>query len=105
MKAKFQTKVLKAVHSIKKKKNSLKNNTLYGLLLGLASVSAMFLMTGVVYYRNEVRINDEGVITRTFTMYDTLEEILNEQNVVLGQFDRVDFAGINEREGDIVIHL
>lgn len=104
MKAKFQTKVLKAVHSIKKKKNSLKNNTLYGLLLGLASVSAMFLMTGVVYYRNEVRINDEGVITRTFTMYDTLEEILNEQNVVLGQFDRVDFAGINEREGDIVIH-
>ncbi|MCM1299099.1 MAG: ubiquitin-like domain-containing protein [Firmicutes bacterium] len=104
MKSKFQTNVLKAVHSIKKKKNSLKNNTLYGLLLGLASVSIMFLMTGVVYYRNEVRINDEGVLTRTFTMYDSLDEILKEQNIVIGQFDRVDFGGISDGEGDIFIH-
>lgn len=104
MKAKFQTKVLKVIHSIKKKKNSLKNNTVYGLLLGLASVSAMFLMTGVVYYRNEIRIEDGGVIKRTFTMHDTAEEILKEQDISVGQFDRVDFEGITDREGDIVIH-
>ncbi len=104
MKAKFQTKVLKLIHSIKRKKNSLKNNTIYGLFLGLASVSVMFLMTGVVYFRNEVHINDGGIETRTFTMYDTLEEILKEQNITLGLYDRAEFGGIENGEGDIVIH-
>lgn len=104
MKSKFQTKVLKLIIKIQKKKNILKNHAAVSLLLGLASVSVMFLMTGALYFRNEARIYDGGEVFRTFTMYDTLEEILEEQNIVIGEYDRVDFGGITDGEADIVIH-
>lgn len=104
MKSAFQTKVLKLIIKIHKKKDILKNHTAVSLLLGLASVSVMFLMTGALYFRNEARIYDGGEVFRTFTMYDTLEEILEEQNITIGEFDRVDFGGITDGEADIVIH-
>ncbi len=104
MKSIFQTKVLKLILKIQKKQNILKNHTAVSLLLGLASVSVMILMTGALYFRNEARIYDGGEVFRTFTMYDTLEEILEEQNIEIGEFDRVDFGGIKDGEADIVIH-
>ena len=104
MKSIFQTKVLKLILKIQKKQNILNNHTAVSLLLGLASVSVMILMTGALYFRNEARIYDGGEVFRTFTMYDTLEEILEEQNIEIGEFDRVDFGGIKDGEADIVIH-
>lgn len=104
MKVTFQTKFLNVIGKIKSKKNILKNHTVFGLLLGFASVSIMFLMTGVVYFRNEARIYDGGETIRAFTMYDNLEDILEEQNITIGEFDRVEFGGIVDGEADIVIH-
>lgn len=104
MKSKFQTKVLKLIVKVEKKRNILKNHAAVSFLLGLASVSVMFLMTGALYFRNEARIYDGGQVLRTFTMYDTLEEILEEQDIVIGEYDRVDFGGIKDGEADIVIH-
>ena len=104
MKVTFQTKFLNIIRKIKSKKNILKNNTVFGLLLGFASVSVMFLMTGVVYFRNEARIYDGGETIRAFTMYDDLEDILKEQEITVGEFDRVEFGGIVDGEADIVIH-
>ena len=104
MKVKFQQKVLNVISKVKSKKNILRNNTVFGLLLGLASVSVMFLMTGVIYFRNEARIYDGGETIRAFTMYDELEDILEEQEITVGEFDRVDFGGIVDGEADIVIH-
>lgn len=104
MKSKFQTKVLKLIVKVKKSRNILKNHAAVSFLLGLASVSVMFLMTGALYFRNEARIYDGGQVLRTFTMFDTLEEILEEQDIVIGEYDRVDFGGIKDGEADIVIH-
>lgn len=104
MKSQFQTKVLKLILKVKKKRNILKNHAAVSFLLGLASVSVMFLMTGALYFRNEARIYDGGQVLRTFTMYDTLEEILEEQDIVIGEYDRVDFGGISDGQANIVIH-
>ena len=104
MKVTFQRKFLNVIRKVKSKKNILKNNTVLGLLMGLASVSVMFLMTGVIYFRNEARIYDGGETIRAFTMYDELDEILDEQGITLGEYDRVDFGGIVDGEADIVIH-
>lgn len=104
MKVTFQRKFLNVIRKVKSKKNILKNHTVFGLLLGLASVSVMFLMTGVIYFRNEARIYDGGETIRAFTMYDELEDILEEQDITVGEYDRVDFGGIVDGEADIVIH-
>lgn len=104
MKVKFQTKVLNVIEKIYSKRNLLKNHTLFGLFLGLASVSVMFLLTGALYFRNEARIYDGGKVIRAFTMYDDLEDILAEQNITLGEYDRVEFNGVVDGEAVIVIH-
>ncbi|MCH5200533.1 MAG: G5 domain-containing protein [Oscillospiraceae bacterium] len=104
MKVTFQRKVLNVIRKVKSKKNILKNHTVFGLLLGFASVSIMFLLTGVVYFRNEARIYVGGEAIRAFTMYDELEDILAEQEITVGEYDRVDFGGVIDGEADIVIH-
>ena len=104
MKSIFQTKVLKIILKIRKKQTILKNHAAVSFLLGLASISVMILMTGALYFRNEARIYDGGEVFRAFTMCDTLEEILEEQDNKIGEYDRVDFNGINDGEADIVIH-
>ena len=104
MKSVFQAKLKKLILNIKKKQNILKNHTAVSLILGVASVSVMFLMMGALYFRNEARIYDNGELFRTFTMYDTLEEILDEHDIEIGEFDRVDFGGVNDGIADIVIH-
>lgn len=104
MKVKFQTTVLNVIKKIESKKNILRNHTVFGLFLGLASLSVMFLMTGALYFRNEARIYDGGNVIRAFTMYDELDEILEEQGITLGEYDRVDFEGVVDGEANIVIH-
>ena len=104
MKVTFQRKFLNVIRKVKSKKNILKNHTVFGLLMGFAAVSVMFLMTGVIYFRNEARIYDGGETIRAFTMYDELEDILEEQDITVGEYDRVDFGGIVNGEADIVIH-
>lgn len=102
----MQQNIKKVLRKILKKRNALKNHTVFGLFLGLASVSVMFLLTGALYFRNEARIYDSGSdkVIRAFTMYDTLEEILDEQEITIGEFDRVEFGGVVNGEADIIIH-
>lgn len=90
--------------NIRAKKNSLKNHTFFAASLGAASVGVMFLMTGALYFRNEARIYDGGEVIRAFTMYTELDDILEEQGIALGEYDRVDFNGVVDGEADIVIH-
>lgn len=104
MKVIFLRKVQNVIEKIYSKKNILKHHTLFGLFLGFASLSVMFLMTGALYFRNEARIYDGGNVIRTFTMYDELDEILDEQKITLGEYDRVDFGGVKNGEANIVIH-
>lgn len=73
-------------------------------MLGLASVSVVFLMTGLLYFRNEAFIDDNGETYRVFTMFDNVDEILDEQGIEIGYFDRVDFGGVTDGEATITIH-
>lgn len=102
----MQQNIKKVLRKILKKRNALKNHTVFGLFLGLASVSVMFLLMGALYFRNEARIYDSSsdTVIRAFTMYDTLEEILDEQEITIGEFDRVEFGGVIDGEADIIIH-
>ena len=104
MKVTFQRKILYVIKKVKSKRNILKNNTLLGLLLGFVSVSVMFLLTGAVYFRNEARIYDGGESIRALTMYNELDDILEEHAITLGEYDRVDFAGVVDGEAEIIIH-
>lgn len=104
MKVIFQRKFLNVIRKVESKKDILKNHTVFGLMMGFGLVSIMFLMTGVICFRNEARIYDGGETIRAFTMYDELEDILDEQQITVGEYDRVDFGGIVDGEADIVIH-
>lgn len=104
MKNFFQTKIPKVLNFIASKKNSLRNHRFAGLLLGLVSVSVVFLMTGMLYFRYEAFINDNGEQYRVFTMFDELEDILEEQNITVGEYDRVLFDGVKDNEAYITIY-
>ena len=104
MKSIFQTKIPKVLNCIASKKNSLKNHRFASFLLGLTSVLVVFLMTGMVYFRYEAFINDNGEEYRVFTMFDELEEILEEQNITVGEHDRVFFDGVKDNEAHITIY-
>ena len=104
MKKLFQKKFPSVFNSIAAKKNILKNHSAIGMMLGLASISVIFLMTGLLYFRNEAFIDDNGESYRVFTMYDTIGEILSEQGISVGEFDRVDFGGVVDGEAEITIH-
>lgn len=104
MKERFQTKILKVIDSISRKKNILINHKILGLSIGLASVSVVFLMTGMLYFRNEAFITDNGEEYRVFTMFDTIDEILEEQQIDVGEYDRVVFGGVKENEAHITIY-
>lgn len=104
MKVKFQTKILQVINSVKKRKNILKNHTLIGLGLTLLSIGAASVLTGLLYVRNEAVIYDGGVTMRVFTMYDEVDKILDEHDIALSEYDRVDFEAVAEGEAAITIH-
>lgn len=104
MKSFFQTKIPKVLNFIASKKNSLKSHGFAGLLLGLASVGVVFLMTGMIYFRYEAFINDNGEEYRVFTMFDELDDILEEQNITVGEYDRVFFDGVKDNQAHITIY-
>lgn len=95
---KFQTTILNVANVINSKKNYLKNKTALSIALMAISVAAIFCMTGVVYYRNEVAIMDNGVSASKFSMFDTAEEILEEQGIEIGEFDTYAFETISDNE-------
>jgi len=60
-------------------------------------------MTGVLYFKNDLFINDGGVVKQAFSMNDGLYDILTELNYEIGEFDRVSFSGIYNSKGTITI--
>lgn len=86
-----------------KKFRILENHTVLSVLLTLAAVGASCLLTGAIFSRNEVVIHDGEETFRVFTMYDEASEILSDYGIELGEYDRVDFSGIKDGEGELTV--
>ncbi|MCL2036935.1 MAG: 3D domain-containing protein [Oscillospiraceae bacterium] len=56
----------------------------------LLCLSTVTFMTGVLHFRNDVSISQNGTTKKFFTMKSETYEILNEFGYVLGEFDRVE---------------
>lgn len=70
-------------------------NAIVKLLLLFGSIFSLFLMTGLLYFRNDVLISDEGSKKTVYTVSADPYEILRENNIDLGQFDKIEFSGFD----------
>lgn len=72
-------------------------NTLLRLALICASVFAVFTMTGLLYFRNDVRITDGDKERIVYTVSEDPKAILRENHIALGAYDKIEFSGFGER--------
>lgn len=86
---------------IRKVRNILQNRTAVSLLSIFITSVVIFLMTGALYFRNEVIITDGEDTFRIFTMQTSPENILNEQGIVLSELDSFSFDGFDSIEGSV----
>jgi len=81
---------------IKKVRNILYKRNAISLLSIFVTCVAIFLMTGALYFRNEVIIIDNGNTYRVFTMQSEPANILAEQGFKLTGIDMYSFDGFEE---------
>ncbi|MCL2076969.1 MAG: ubiquitin-like domain-containing protein [Oscillospiraceae bacterium] len=82
---------------VKSVRNILQNRTAISLASIFTTCTVIFMLTGALYFRNEVTITD-GVDTYTvYTMKNSPDDILSEQGITLEGLDYYDFSGF---EGD-----
>ena len=55
-------------------------------------------MTGLLYFRNDVEIIDENEKRIVYTVSADPYEILRENHITLGTYDRIDFTGFERSE-------
>jgi uncharacterized protein YabE (DUF348 family)/3D (Asp-Asp-Asp) domain-containing protein len=95
------------IHKIKQiilsKKNILKNHFSLSIATIFSTICVIFLMTGALYFRNEITIYDNGKVLRAYTMEDTAEGILKEQKIELSGLDYYIFDGFNDSRGELRI--
>ena len=72
-------------------------NTVLKLALIFASVFAVFTMTGLLYFRNDVRIIDGDKERIVYTISEDPYAILRENHISMGAYDKVQFGGFGER--------
>lgn len=71
-------------------------NALLKLLLIFGSIFGVFLMTGLLYFRNDVQIIDGSEKRTVYTVSADPYEILRENHIELGAYDRIEFSGFDE---------
>lgn len=96
--------LLKVKKNVGYTKNILKNRTILSLAVILSTSLVMFLLTGMLYFRNEVHINDGEDSYQVFTMLEKPEEIIAEQGLGLEKLDYYDFSGFNNETAYLSIH-
>jgi uncharacterized protein YabE (DUF348 family)/3D (Asp-Asp-Asp) domain-containing protein len=80
---------------IRKVKNALQNRTAVSLLSIFITCIVIFMMTGALYFRNEVTITDDGKTFTVYTMRTTPEDILREQGIPLKGQDLYSFESMS----------
>ncbi len=63
------------------------------IALILTCLISTFLLTGLMYFRYDVTITDGGMRTTVYTMQADPYEILDENEIMLGAYDRIRFTG------------
>ncbi|MCL2108070.1 MAG: ubiquitin-like domain-containing protein [Oscillospiraceae bacterium] len=87
--------VAKSGERIGKVRNILQHRTAISLLSIFITGVAIFLMTGALYFRNEVVITDGSNTYRVFTMQTTPEGILSEQGITLSGMDFYSYGNLD----------
>ncbi len=93
---KSQNNLLKAKKDVKRIKNILENHTVISLIAIFTTSLVIFLMTGVLYFRNEVTITDGDRAYEVLTTLDEPDEILAELDLTLGEYDYYVFSGFEK---------
>ncbi len=75
------------------------------MLLIFGSVFSVFLMTGLLYFRNDVKIVDGASERIVYTVNEDPAQILNENFIDVGPYDRVDFTGFTDNEKTAVLTI
>ena len=73
-------------------------NAALKILLIFGSIFGAFLMTGLLYFRNDVQIIDEGEKRIVYTVSADPYEILRENHINLGAYDRIEFSGFEDSD-------
>jgi uncharacterized protein YabE (DUF348 family)/3D (Asp-Asp-Asp) domain-containing protein len=89
---------------IRKVRNILYHRTAVSLLSIFATCVAIFLMTGALYFRNEVIITDSGNTYRIFTMHSEPGLILAEQGFKLTGLDYYSFESVERGKAALTIN-
>ncbi|MCL1824304.1 MAG: ubiquitin-like domain-containing protein [Oscillospiraceae bacterium] len=90
---------------IKKVRNILQNRHAISLLSIFITCVVIFLMTGALYFRNEVVITDGENTYKILTMQTSAENILAEQGITLAGLDYYSFGGFNEPENTATLSI
>lgn len=101
---KIISKLLKAIKNVSGIKNILKNRTVISISAIFAANLVIFLITGILYFRNEVYIKDGDASYKVFTMSDDPGEILEEQGVELEEMDYYEFSGFDNETAYLDIY-
>ena len=70
-------------------------NALLKIVLIFGSIFGVFLMTGLLYFRNDVQIIDENEKRTVYTVSADPYEILRENNIKIGAYDKIEFSGFD----------
>jgi uncharacterized protein YabE (DUF348 family)/3D (Asp-Asp-Asp) domain-containing protein len=91
----FTAALMSGGRKIRKVKNALQNRTAVSLLSIFITCIVIFMMTGALYFRNEVTITDDGSTFIVYTTRTTPEEILREQGIPLKGQDIYNFENMS----------
>jgi uncharacterized protein YabE (DUF348 family)/3D (Asp-Asp-Asp) domain-containing protein len=87
--------VMSGGRKIRKVKNALQHRTAVSLLSIFITCTVIFVLTGALYFRNEVIITDDGNTFKVYTIRTTPEEILREQGIPLRGQDFYSFENMS----------
>jgi uncharacterized protein YabE (DUF348 family)/3D (Asp-Asp-Asp) domain-containing protein len=88
---------------IRKVRNVLQNRTAVSLLSIFMTCVAIFMMTGALYFRNEVTITDGNNTYKVYTTQTNPEKIISEQGITLTGLDYYSFNGFEGNTANLSI--
>lgn len=72
-------------------------------LASVICVMTTAVLTGLTTVSNNVTIHEDGTVYSRYTIYTELEDILENENISIGENDKCEFTGFTDHEADIYI--
>lgn len=69
----------------------------------IACIMMIAVLTGLTTVSNNVTIHEDGEVYSRYTIYTELDDILANENIVLGKDDKLEFTGFEDHQAEIYI--